>query len=262
MINLSNFSVVPPQLRMALKMLPWVAILGLLIALGVTRNTLGNVRDTLKTEQGHRAEIATTLGVKNRWDFIKAQIGADRNSLNNYRVLIKDIDLKTAAAKRRADEADLALQRQQRENELLRKKSQGSIDQLQGRKPSGDEAKDRIQNEKDSQLPWKQWTQILNWSGADGYVLGKPEFRQYGMNVQIITYPTTDALTLKFTESAKLSHAKFIKKYDLRGFAEYTNRGVCRIHIVDPEVRWQPHVIGHELAHCMYGAWHEERIKM
>lgn len=31
----------------------------------------------------------------------------------------------------------------------------------------------------------------------------------------------------------------------------------CEIHVVDPAVSYQPEWIGHELAHCAYGRWHD-----
>lgn len=33
--------------------------------------------------------------------------------------------------------------------------------------------------------------------------------------------------------------------------------GSCTMHIINPEVRYQPEWIGHESAHCFYGPWHK-----
>lgn len=31
----------------------------------------------------------------------------------------------------------------------------------------------------------------------------------------------------------------------------------CEVHIVDPTVSYEPEWIGHEVAHCIYGRWHQ-----
>jgi len=35
------------------------------------------------------------------------------------------------------------------------------------------------------------------------------------------------------------------------------SQGTCAIHFVKPEHDWRPEWIGHELAHCFYGRWHD-----
>lgn len=36
-----------------------------------------------------------------------------------------------------------------------------------------------------------------------------------------------------------------------------TGIGKCTIFIKDPEWDYEPHMIGHEVAHCIWGEWHK-----
>ncbi len=33
----------------------------------------------------------------------------------------------------------------------------------------------------------------------------------------------------------------------------------CEVHIIDPQVSYQPEWIGHETTHCVWGKWHQEK---
>ena len=35
--------------------------------------------------------------------------------------------------------------------------------------------------------------------------------------------------------------------------------GECTVYIKDPEWRWEPELIGHEVAHCIWGRYHRGR---
>jgi hypothetical protein len=44
----------------------------------------------------------------------------------------------------------------------------------------------------------------------------------------------------------------------LFGFTTIT-KDECTITIVDPAITYRPEQLGHEVAHCLYGAWHPDQ---
>lgn len=63
----------------------------------------------------------------------------------------------------------------------------------------------------------------------------------------------------EYNNSRELAQA--IRKYgkfdaEVHAFA-VIEKETCTIHIVRPAKRYMPEHIGHELIHCIYGAWHK-----
>lgn len=89
--------------------------------------------------------------------------------------------------------------------------------------------------------------------GNDGYYIERITHRSLQTNVTVITYPTIEELRT----SAPIEMQKTNR---LRAWTRFVP-GRCTIHIVDPVVAYQPHFLGHELAHCLYGSWHPSQPK-
>ncbi len=96
---------------------------------------------------------------------------------------------------------------------------------------------------------------------ADGYVFGDAEFVRTEFKVTIVEYDDAAAVTEAAIEAGALvaptvsgSYGRVVRT---RVFAWSRLRdGTCEIHILKPAVRYQPELLGHELAHCIYGRWH------
>lgn len=85
-------------------------------------------------------------------------------------------------------------------------------------------------------------------SRKDGFVFVRKETNYETITVHIRTYATDKELN----DAAKA-----------RGVTTEVNAwGVlkgneCTIHVRDPSVMYQPEFIGHEIAHCVWGRWHD-----
>lgn len=85
--------------------------------------------------------------------------------------------------------------------------------------------------------------------GTDGYYFGEPQYENSNVSVSIVTY----------TEK---SFAEEVKQRGLppevKAFSElFSNaQDKCKIHIVNPAIKYEPEVVGHEFLHCVYGQWH------
>ena len=75
----------------------------------------------------------------------------------------------------------------------------------------------------------------------------------------VILYDSYDDLNDAFNES----NDEVDYRYTLEGFSEFIRRedgtGECWVHIVEPQEIDGEHTLtlGHEIAHCMYGLYHE-----
>lgn len=86
---------------------------------------------------------------------------------------------------------------------------------------------------------------------ADGYVFGTPEYELTRIDVTIVQYDTQ----AEFLGAAK-SHGADPER--LEAFAILSRVAPrCEIHILRVATNYRPQWLGHELAHCMHGSWHE-----
>jgi hypothetical protein len=83
---------------------------------------------------------------------------------------------------------------------------------------------------------------------SDGYVFEKKEFDRKQFATVIVVHPSLKELR----ESGPRVEGRDLMAYGI------LSKGKCEIHIVDPEVSYEPKWMGHELAHCIYGRWHEQ----
>ena len=88
--------------------------------------------------------------------------------------------------------------------------------------------------------------------GADGYAFGQPEFERRQVTVLVATYPTVADLRRAGARMGIRTGNR-----ELAAFATISpTQPTCTIHVVDPARLWAPEWLGHELAHCIYGRWH------
>lgn len=89
--------------------------------------------------------------------------------------------------------------------------------------------------------------------GSDGYSFLHKEFESTNINIEFVIHDSYRDLQ----HAAKTSG---VKKYNqTRAFSVLHSPEfkTCTVHIVDPEKRYDPEFIGHEITHCIYGRWHD-----
>lgn len=87
--------------------------------------------------------------------------------------------------------------------------------------------------------------------GGDGYVFQQKAFSRLVLRLRVHEYRTRAALHRAVLRVAPDTEAID----DVVGFATFGTRG-CDVYLLDPAVRYEPEVIGHELAHCLHGNFH------
>jgi hypothetical protein len=92
----------------------------------------------------------------------------------------------------------------------------------------------------------------INGQIIDTHQWWNVEFEKYDRPIKIVVYPTYEALR----KSYEKIHPKS-KGDGILGFSEPWKEEKCTLHIVDPKVEYQAAILGHEMMHCIYGAWHD-----
>lgn len=154
---LSNF-VMPSWGKLVLKLLPWAVILGLGVALYLTRDTLQDTKDKLTVELEFRGAVANFANAKSgtRKEIMVNLYAIGQTSLNR-KAALERISAEALTANERSKAADAALQRAQADNAKKFAAAQRRISDLENRKGSGDAAADLKTIEQDSQAAWKGW---------------------------------------------------------------------------------------------------------
>jgi hypothetical protein len=94
-----------------------------------------------------------------------------------------------------------------------------------------------------------------NKTGKDGYRFEKETFFRSEFPVEVILFPTEQALQAAYKTRTKATHSS---SKTIAAFAVIrTNNPTCTIYMLDPKTNYQPEFIGHELVHCIYGEWHK-----
>lgn len=88
--------------------------------------------------------------------------------------------------------------------------------------------------------------------GADGYDFRGPEWTSLTFQVEMVPYSSP----VEFRRAAIRLGALAEDGGETRAFAQVQKGGLCRIHVLDLKVKYEPEWIGHELTHCMHGRWH------
>lgn len=91
--------------------------------------------------------------------------------------------------------------------------------------------------------------------GADGTVWVGATVDRNPVTVNIVEHPNIWSL-----KTAAGFWAPSLDAPNVRAFSYMQRNGTCVIHIIDPEVHYQPEIIGHEFAHCAYGSFHARTV--
>ena len=87
---------------------------------------------------------------------------------------------------------------------------------------------------------------------SDGYRFLVKEYENLSPGVEFI---------LLRNEEEKQSVFKTVFGKDWKKIAGFTywneNKKTCRIVVPDPAWQYSPEIIGHEVAHCIWGQWHK-----
>ena len=89
-------------------------------------------------------------------------------------------------------------------------------------------------------------------TGMDGYMFQQKEFERKTVEVTFVTFANRGEL-LRWTRKNGI----YVPN-DMQSVSTYEKDGnKCTIYTIDPSKRYIPEQYGHELAHCVYGRWHE-----
>lgn len=91
-------------------------------------------------------------------------------------------------------------------------------------------------------------------SGRDGYIFRKKEFFIPTIEVTVVPHKTRQELVqVAKREGVIIPSGEKLMAYSL----VKPEQRKCTIHLIDPDIRYEPEYIGHELVHCFYGSWHD-----
>lgn len=91
-------------------------------------------------------------------------------------------------------------------------------------------------------------------TGQDGFKFTNKEFTMNDVNVKIVTYTSQEELeAVAYRHKIKNTGAT-VAFTDLHP-PLYNS---CTIHMIDPAIKYQPEILGHEFMHCVYGKWHSQ----
>lgn len=89
--------------------------------------------------------------------------------------------------------------------------------------------------------------------GADGYTFREKQFERTEVQINIVTYKSQADLQRALGNRAGVDASNVVAFSVLRPPFD-----TCTIHMVDPNVSYQPEFVGHEMLHCVYGQWHRD----
>lgn len=93
-------------------------------------------------------------------------------------------------------------------------------------------------------------------ASADGYVFREKEFNRPVM--RIVTHEVgsrLDLIALARELNVPLENPRRVAAFSI--LSKDPADIVCHIYHIDQAVQYQPEFLGHELAHCKYGRWHQ-----
>lgn len=89
--------------------------------------------------------------------------------------------------------------------------------------------------------------------GADGYRFEQKQMDRRSFKVNVVVY--TDANELRRAAAEALGPNPNVDPNYVVAFSVIKSSS-CTIHMMDPEVSYEPEFIGHEFTHCVYGQFH------
>lgn len=87
---------------------------------------------------------------------------------------------------------------------------------------------------------------------SDGYAFGRKEYVLDRLDLRIVEHPNFRDLT-----SAMPNGGPPRKVRKVQAWSNISSDGYCEVHIIDQSLTYTPEALGHELAHCIYGRWHD-----
>lgn len=107
-----------------------------------------------------------------------------------------------------------------------------------------------VQPEQASTLAQNVFIPPFQLSGSDGHQFESKEFTKLRFIVEVAEYKSQEDLEAAFKKRGNT----IPPRYKLAAFS--TPGITCKVHIMDPEVSYQPESLGHEAFHCIHGSWH------
>ena len=86
--------------------------------------------------------------------------------------------------------------------------------------------------------------------GIDGYAFRQKEFEHLEQNIKVVLFSNEESLR----QTADKVFGPNGKK--IKAFAVWGKDNQCVLYIKDPDWQYEPEIIGHELAHCIWGKFH------
>lgn len=87
---------------------------------------------------------------------------------------------------------------------------------------------------------------------ADGYTFGEPEFTRTDMRLEVVLHDSLHSLR------SALPAGNIEPDREAMAWGRvYPAEARCEVHIMNPARSYQPEWIGHEIAHCIHGRWHD-----
>lgn len=246
---------------------PWVKfvpIVLVLLMIGIQWKMISDRNDQISVFKANRSVLALELKVQPNHVTMLGKIKAIKQESENRRVTLETISRDAKASEQRSKEADKRLADAQERNRKALARSEATIKALQGRKGTGDVAVDDKAIEEDSKSPWKGWQAAGQFTPPlysavplmDDHVWKKAQFGNSVVVVEVVIHPSYKSLRYSFEAQS----GKQLGTLWLGAFSSYLKDGTCRMHVMDPRVDLKAWTWGHELLHCVYGSWHQERI--
>lgn len=91
---------------------------------------------------------------------------------------------------------------------------------------------------------------------ADDYYFEEKEFERTSLGVTVVLFETRR----EFEETAKQKLGRDFPVETVAAFGSLSLVGNnCTIYTMDASVQYEPEFLGHELAHCIWGRFHEKQ---
>ncbi len=94
---------------------------------------------------------------------------------------------------------------------------------------------------------------LAGCDAPDGYRFERAEYRAATVQVSIVEHSSLGELQLWAADAgADVGEGREVQAFSVIS----SDRRRCTVHIIAPQIDYQPQWLGHEVAHCIYGRWH------
>jgi hypothetical protein len=88
--------------------------------------------------------------------------------------------------------------------------------------------------------------------GSDGYRFGEKEYEKTTVTIEFVILKNEK----EFNDAAK-KYVPNRSREGLQAFGRlFPSKNHCILYIKDPNWKYKPEFIGHEVSHCIWGRWH------